>query len=80
MHHLDEYLATAKRCVEVDPTFAKGYLRLAHAYRRMRRYDDETIILIRGLDMDHANNTSMRRELNEVESVLKTRETYESWL
>lgn len=29
------------------------------------------------LDMDRANNMSMRRGLNEVESVLKTRETYQ---
>ena len=50
LHNLDEYLAAAKRCVEVDPTFVKGYLRLANAYRRMRRYEDEKLILNRGLD------------------------------
>lgn len=76
MRCLGEYKGAAMKCVEVDPSFIKGYIRLANAHHQLWEYEEETKVLEQGLVLDN-QNSELRRMLNEVEAKISYREKFE---
>ncbi|KAL7543360.1 hypothetical protein ACHAXR_012687 [Thalassiosira sp. AJA248-18] len=76
MDSLDEYLAVAQTCVKVDPSFMKGYLRLARAHHRVWGYTEEKKVLTRGLAL-YPHSSELKEMLLVVEEKLLLRDGIE---
>ena len=77
MNLLDEYKTYAKKIVCVDPSFVKGYVRLANAHHRLFEFEDEKEILQKGLEVypGHADLSKlMANVLQEITSREKFQE------
>jgi chaperonin cofactor prefoldin len=57
-----EAAADAKDCIKLDPTFTKGYYRLATAQLELEEYDAAKATVKQGLTLD-ANNTPLLKVL-----------------
>jgi len=60
----DDSIRALKRCTEIDPTYSRGWTRLAHVYRRQGRVQDERVALaaLATLDPDMAEQLSKEME------------------
>jgi len=45
----------ALKCIEVDPSFIKGYYRLAKAHSLLWEYEQQVSVIERGLEIDSTN-------------------------
>jgi tetratricopeptide (TPR) repeat protein len=63
---LSAFKETAQKCVDIDPTFIKGYYRLAKAHQLLWDYDEEHATIVRGLAVD-PNNSHLLQILRKVE-------------
>jgi tetratricopeptide (TPR) repeat protein len=52
LRNLSEGLEDAEKCIELDPTFLKGYLRKANAQFLMDNYESALATYIEGLKCD----------------------------
>ena len=60
---LDErtlFKETATKCIDVDPTFIKGYYRSSKAYALLWEYDKQVNVLERGLAVEGTNEDLLR--------------------
>jgi tetratricopeptide (TPR) repeat protein len=65
-------LADAQKCVEIDPTFGKGYLRLGNALHALKRVEDAINAYKKGLTFDKndaATNDGLKKGLAESQSL-----------
>jgi chaperonin cofactor prefoldin len=60
-----EAAADAKKCIQLDPTFMKGYYRLATAQIELEEYDGAQATVKQGLTLD-ANNTPLLKVLKSI--------------
>ena len=51
---------TATKCIDVDPTFIKGYYRSSKAYALLWEYDKQVNVLERGLAVEGTNEDLLR--------------------
>jgi predicted Zn-dependent protease len=60
----DDSIRALKRCTEIDPSYSRGWSRLAQAYRRQGRAQDERVALaaLATLDPDTAEQLSNEME------------------
>lgn len=55
-----EMEAAARRCIEADKTFTKGYWRLAQALNLQERYEEAMLVLDQALEEVDPNNTDLK--------------------
>jgi len=79
MKCLREYKKAAMKCIEVEPSFIKGYIRLANAHHQLWEYEEEKKVLEQGLELDKQNQ-ELRHMLNEVEATISYREMFEEFV
>ena len=72
---LSAFKETAQKCVDIDPTFIKGYYRLAKAHTLLWDYDEAHAIIVRGLAVD-PNNSDLLQLLRSVESTINYRKGF----
>jgi tetratricopeptide (TPR) repeat protein len=69
---LSAFKETAQKCVDIDPTFIKGYYRLAKAHELLWEYNEEHATIVRGLAVD-PNNSDLLQMLRKVEFSINIR-------
>jgi tetratricopeptide (TPR) repeat protein len=72
---LSAFKETAQKCVDIDPTFIKGYYRLAKAHTLLWDYDEAHATIVRGLAVD-LNNSDLLQLLRSVESTINYRKGF----
>ena len=72
---LDEYKYAAKKTVEVDPHFLKGYIRLANAHHRLFEFELEKETLEKGLEV-YPDNSDMKKMMVNVMIEIAMRERF----
>ena len=80
MNLLVEYKAAALKTVEVDPSFVKGYVRLANAHHRLFEFEDEKEIIMKGLLEVHPNHTDLTKMMTNVVKEITSREKFQQVL
>lgn len=55
LNNLSAFKEAALRCIEVDPSFIKGYYRLAKAHSLLWDYEQQVNVIERGLEIDSSN-------------------------
>lgn len=72
-----EFKDAALKCVELDPTFVKGYYRLARAHYRVWEYEEEEKVLETAISIDATNN-DLYKMLWEVKRRIEYRKMYDT--
>lgn len=72
----DKASADAKECIRLDPTFVKGYYRLASAQIELKEYESATATIRQGLSVE-ANNPQLLKQQRIVQQLKKTAEATE---
>ena len=79
MNLLIEYKTASAKTVEVDPSFVKGYVRLANAHHRLFEFEDEKETLKKGLEV-HPNHTELTKMMATVVKEIISREKFQQVL
>ncbi len=66
----EQSMEDAKQCIRLDPTFIKGYYRLATAQLELRNYDAAEATIKQGLSLD-ANNSQLSKILRTIKQAQK---------
>jgi tetratricopeptide (TPR) repeat protein len=48
----EQAAADAKKCIEIDPDFVKGYWRLATAHTELKQFDEAQEVLMKAMEKD----------------------------
>ena len=72
-----EFKDAALKCVELDPTFVKGYYRLARVHYRVWEYEEEEKVLETAISIDATNN-DLYKMLWEVKRRIEYRKMYDT--
>ena len=72
--HWKPALVDAQKCVELSPTFGKGYLRLGGALKELNKISEALDAFQKGVDLtasnDAATNEALKKGLNECQAIL----------
>lgn len=79
MDLLIEYKTAATKTVKADPSFVKGYVRLANAHHRLFEFEDEKETLLKGLEV-HPNHTELTKMMTNVMKEITSREKFQQVL
>ncbi|RIA94673.1 hypothetical protein C1645_803451 [Glomus cerebriforme] len=72
LHDYVEALADGKRCIEIEPNFARGHHRIANALENLKRYDECLGALNKSLQLD-PNNALVKEDHKRVEKLINKR-------
>jgi tetratricopeptide (TPR) repeat protein len=70
MKDLNAFKEAAQKCVEADPTFVKGYKRLASAQEKLWEYEQAKATLEKGLAID-SGDSELRKVLQRLKAILE---------
>lgn len=76
MGNWEKAAADAKECIRLDPTFVKGYYRLATAQIELKEYDAAAATIRQGLGVE-ANNPQLLKQQRMVQQLKKSAEASE---
>jgi len=65
--------ADAKECIRLDPTFVKGYYRLASAQMEVKDWEGATATIKQGLGVDE-NNPQLQKQMRSIKQAKKAEE------